>query len=147
MQVLNPNEPLRTAYVNKLRSATGLPVWAKKLPKGTNPEQYILISSQPKLPTETSKNLTEAPLTANRFEWLARITVEIVSVWDIGVAKPVSNDTVEAKVLTAVYEGLEVAGWRVKSYDVIDSIDLDFDTDRQSIERKIITFQHWLCQE
>jgi|GEM_PF-3108160 len=147
--VTNPNKPLRTAYVNKLRTATNLPVYAMLLPKDIKPvpKQYVLISSQTKNITEESKNLTGAPLEANKFEWLCTITIDINYVSENGFAKPEKNDGIEELIVAAIQEGIQVSGFTVKSYQFFSSVDLDIATQTQYIERRMVTYQHWLCQQ
>lgn len=148
MQTANPNEPLRAAYIAKLNEATGLPIWAKLKPKNTpNEGQYLLIQAQTKNRTEISKNIQGAVHVANNFEWRSTINVEIININASGYAKPSVNDAVEQQVTNAIYAGLQVDGFQVKSYDLTNSIDLDISTDDLYIERRVITFEHWLCQE
>lgn len=149
MSILNPNEPLRAAYVSKIKAALGtIPVWAKKLPKDKpNADQYVLIMSQTKRRTEEYKSLGEEPLVANKFEWLCTINIDINNINQAGFAKPMNNDNVEETIINAIQSGITVPGFSVKSYDFIDSNDLDVETATQSIERRVITYQHWLCQE
>lgn len=145
--MLNPNEPLRAAYVEAIQTATGLQVWAKKVPKDVViPDQYIIINSQSKTLTEEYKNLSAPPLVANKFEWLCTITLDLYNINLAGFGDPAINDAIEALVISAVQDGIEVDGFEVKSYSFIDSIDLDIETDTQSIERRVVTYQHWLCQ-
>lgn len=145
----NPNEPLRQAYVNLLREATNLPVYAKMLPKDINPHpaQYIIVSSQTKNITERSKNLKGAIAVVDKFEWDCTIVVDINSVSLAGNSKPEKNDRIEQIVTDAIHSGINVNGFDVKSYDIVQSTDLDIQTPTQFIERKIITFNHWLCQQ
>jgi hypothetical protein len=137
MALLNPNAPLRNAYLTAW-AATGLPVWAKKVPKSAViPKQYILITSQTKQRTEVSKDC---------FEWLCQIVVDIIYVGAAGYASPIKNDDIEEIGVNAIQAGIVVAGFDVKSYDFIQSLDLDIETDTQSIERRVITYEHWLQQ-
>lgn len=145
----NPNKPLRQAYVTLLREATNLPVYAKMLPKDINPPpaQYIIINNQPKNETEPSKNLKGVRPAINKNEWDCFIEVDINAVSLTGYAKPEKNDQVEELVLNAVKNELNVPGFDVKSAVLFQSTDLDIQTQTQFIERKIITFNHWLCQQ
>jgi len=147
MPILNPNEPLRAAYVAAMELATGLPVWAKKVPKDTEiPQQYIIVSTQTKNRIEEYKNLEAFPLVANKFEWQCSITIDLYNVNMSGFGNPAVNDEVEQQVVDVIQSGIEVDGFHVKSYEFFGSVDLDIETDTQSIERRVITYQHWLWQ-
>ena len=133
----NPNKYLRTAYVQGLPAyVNGIPVFVKKVPKSANPpSQYILITSQTKNQTAIGKDC---------FEWLCEIVVDCIYSGPAGFAAPVNNDDVEENVQSFVLSGVEMPGWQVKSNDFIGSIDMDAETPTQSIERRVLTFQHWV---
>jgi len=140
MPILNPDKYLRTAYVDALRPAlTGVNVWAKKIPKDVTPlpKRYVLITSQTKSRTEVSKGC---------YEWLCSIMVDVFNVNVAGYAKPENNDDYEEIIIDTIESGIVVPFFQVKSYDFIDSIDLDIETPAQSLERRVIVYQHWLCQ-
>lgn len=137
MNYLDPNTALRVAYLNAL-SGVGIPGWAKKVPKNvTIPSNYFLVHSQTLNPTERCKE---------NFEWLCSIVVDIIYAGPAGYASPVQTENIEAKIFTAIEAGIIVAGFDVKSIRFIDSVNLDEETPTQSIERRVITYQHWLCQ-
>jgi hypothetical protein len=138
MAQLNPNLPLRTAYIQGLPGYVTVPVWAKKVPKNVQvPSQYILITSQTKQPTAEGKDC---------FEWLCTVVVDCIFAGVAGFAAPINGDLMEEKVCQFVFDGVEMSGWQVKSNDFIQSVDLDVETPTQSIERRVITFQHWINQ-
>lgn len=139
MIYLDPNTPLRAAYITALAAVLNVPGWAKKVPKNANPipANYFLVHSQTLNPTERCKE---------SFEWLCSIVVDIIYAGPSGYASPVQTETLEAGVFTAVENGIVVPGFDVKSIRFIDSINLDEETPTQSIERRVITYQHWLCQ-
>lgn len=137
----SPNEPLRKAYIQAIATAlAGIPVWAKKIPKNVTPvpSLYILIISQEKQRTAIGKDC---------WEWLCQITLDITYVNPQGYSDTVKIDDVEAAVITAVEAGINVEGFMVKSVDLVNSSDLDTETPTQSIERRILIYEHWLCQE
>lgn len=138
MDYLNPNTALRTAYLAAL-AGIGIPGWAKKIPKDIKPipDQYYLVTSQTLNPTERKKDC---------FEWLCTIVIDVIFVGPAGYVSPVKTEDIEAKVITAVENGINVIGFDVKSIEFIDSVNLDEETESQSIERRAITYQHWLCQ-
>lgn len=138
MNYLDPNTALRSAYLSAL-SGIGIPGWAKKVPKNITPipVNYFLVTSQTLNPTERSKDC---------FEWLCSIVIDVIYAGAAGYANPVQTETIEAQIITAIEAGITVEGFDVKSIRFIDSINLDEETDTQSIERRVITYQHWLCQ-
>lgn len=138
MYRINPKKYVRKAFIDLLKTATGLNVWDKKYPKNTTvPNQYILISSQILNQTEESKE---------DFEWLMQTVVDIYFIDEAGYASTVTNDDVEEIVNSAILNGIEVLYFDVKETHLIDSLDLNIETPTKSIYRRVITFQHWLQQ-
>ena len=139
MNSLNPNKYVRTAYINALKLATGLQVWHKKVPKTVTviPKNYILLDSQTK--NETVKAKTDY------FEWLVTLDVHIFNYNLKGYTDTVVVDDIEEKVIKTVkIDGVTIANFSNKNVDILDSIDLDLETDTNSIDRRIIKFEHWL---
>ena len=135
--MLTPNTPLRIAYLNAL-AGIGVPVYAKKIPKDVKiPLNFIILNAQLLKRTEVSKN---------SWEWLCAINVDITYNGVTGFASPVQTEIVEQAVLTAIEGGITVPGFFVKSTVLFNSLSMDAETPTQSIERRIITYQHWLCQ-
>lgn len=139
MNSLNPNKYIRTAYINALRTATGLQVWHKKLPKSVKPipPQYIILDSQTK--NETVKAKTDY------FEWLCTLDVHIMNYNDKGFTNTTIVDDIEEKVIEVIkLDGVTIANFSNKNVDILDSMDLDLETDTNSIDRRVIKFEHWL---
>lgn len=128
---------MRGAYVTALAVATGVPVWSKKVPKDVDPIplKYILITSQTKNRTEVDKD---------GFEWLCTITVDIYNVNEAGYSSIVNLDDIEENVINTIEEEIQIPGFITKSTVLFDSRDLETETASQSIERRILTYQHWL---
>lgn len=135
----SPDTPLRVAYINAIKAVNPtLPVWAKKVPKGvTVPNLYVLISSQSKNATERSKDC---------WEWLCTINIDIFYKNLQGYSDTVKVDNAEAQVIIAIENGINVQGFSVKSINLLDSNDLDIETPTESIERRVLTYEHWICQ-
>lgn len=143
--MVNPNEYIRTGYITAF-AGINVPVWAKKVPKDKTPTPltYILLHSQTKNPTAEDKDTQdEGDIEGDGPEWLCTIVVDIVSIREAGYSKPKILDDLEEQVLNAVRK-LKVPGFIVKSTELVDSTDLDSDTNSQTIERRILTYQHWL---
>lgn len=131
----NPNENIRIAHIDAF-APIGIPVWAKKVPKDeTIPPLYILINSQ-------SKNLTAVD--KDGFEWLCTITFDITSLREPGYSKPVLLDDVEQQMITIIETEILIPDFINKEHALIDSRDLDSETESQSIERRILTYQYWV---
>lgn len=138
MIYIDSNTALRNGYLAALIPALGIPGWAKKVPVSeTVPVQYFLIHSQTLNTTERSKDC---------FEWLCSIVVDVIYSGPPGFASPIKTETLEAAVITLVEAGIIVQGFDLKSQEFQGSINLDEETPTQSIERRVITYQHWLCQ-
>lgn len=132
----NPNTSIRTALIAALNGIA--PVYVKKVPKsGTIPDQYILINSQTKDPTERSKC---------GFEWLCTVNIEMINLNTSGYANPIRNDAVEGQIIAIIEAGLEFDGFYNKEWLFINSIDLDTETQTQSIERRVLTYQFWVWE-
>lgn len=135
--MVNPNKHIRIAYRNVL-SDIGVPVWTNKVPKTVKPTptKYVLITSQTKNETEKCKD---------GFEWLCTVTLDITSVLNKGQSDLDILDDIEEIILTRIDEDLPVmGGFVVKSADIVESRDIDFETDSQSVERRILIYEHWL---
>lgn len=136
--LISPDKYIRKAYIEALANA-GVPVYAKKVPIDKNiPQKYILLSTQTKQRTATSKD--------DRWEWLTQITIDIVFVGAKGISQTDKVDDVEGLVIEAIENGITVEGFAVKSTDLLNSQPLDDETPTQSIERRILIYEHWLCQ-
>lgn len=131
----NPNKPIRTAYITAF-SALGVPVWAKKVPKGvTIPQVYVLLHSQTKNTTAEDKD---------SFEWLCTMVVDIVSRREAGYSKPEILDDLEEQINEIIFEEIPIPYFINKETSLVDSRDIDTETTTHSIERRLITFQHWV---
>lgn len=137
--MINPDRYLRTAYVTALKSATGLPVYAKSVPAGTTEKKYIILDSQSKSQTVKAK--------VNYFEWLARINVNIYSINDAGNFSPINTDDIEQIVLNVVLGGVQIYGFNNKNTDLISTQDLSLNFASKAVDRKLLIFEHWLSEK
>jgi len=139
MNTLNPNKYIRQAYIQALSVATGLNVWHKKVPKTVNPipKQYLLLDSQTKNETVKAK--------LDYFEWLATLDLQIYNYNPKGFTDTEKVDNIEEIVIETIrVNGISIPNFSNKNVDILDSIDLDLETDTNSIDRRIIKFEHWL---
>lgn len=133
--IKNPNKPIRIALVSLLSGATGLLVKTKKIPKNTTiPPKYILLINQSKRRTATAKDC---------FEWDCTISIDITYNNPQGYSNTDQIDDTEELVLNAVKDNFVLPGWQVMDILLIDSTDLDDETDTQSVERRILTYSFW----
>lgn len=133
--MVNPNKHIRTAY-RQVLSDIGVPVWSVKVPKNIKkPIKYVLITSQSK--NETAKDKCG-------HEWLCTVTLNIFSIRNQGDSDLDILDDIEEKILSRIDDEIPVDHFVVKSADLVESLDDTFDTASQSIERRIMIFEHWL---
>lgn len=139
--MLNPDRYLRTAYSLALEQATQIPVFAKSIPAGLSPspKRYIVMDSQSKSQTVKAK--------VNYFEWLARININIYSINDAGNFAPIFTDDIEQIVLNTILPGIQVDGFYNKNTDLVSTQDLGLDFKGKSVDRKLLIFEHWLCEK
>lgn len=137
--MINPDSHVRTAYVQALKTATGLPVFAKVLPSGSKATQYIILDSQSKSQTVDAK--------VDYFEWLCRININIYNINPAGIYKPIETDNIEQIVLNTVLPGISIDGFHNKNTDIIESQDLSLEYPTASVDRKLIVFEHWICEK
>lgn len=131
----NPNTPIRAAYVQALRSATGLNVWGKRVPKSVQiPQKYIIIGTQTKQRFAVSKQC---------WEWICQVVVDINYVNPQGFSDTAELDAMEEMVLNAI-ENIEITGFNVKFTRFLGQTPLDAEMPTQSIERSILMYEHWL---
>lgn len=142
----NPNIPVRTALISAIKTATGLDVWHKKVPKDITPlpAKYILLQNQSKLQTEISKDC---------WEWQSTISIDITYINPAGFSNTVQLDNTENQIMNVLIPDnfidfdaprLDIPNWFVKDIKILDSTDLDAETSTQSIERRILTIIIWL---
>lgn len=134
--VINPDRNLRVAYLDIIQDL-GIPVWANKVPVDEpTPPLYVLITTQTKQQTAISKTC---------WEWLNQITIDIVSVHDTGDSNTEAVENIEQGVINAVESaGFAVLGFSVKSKRIVESRPLNIELPTQSIERRILIYEHWL---
>ncbi|NGM63505.1 hypothetical protein G5B30_16470 [Sphingobacterium sp. SGG-5] len=135
--MINPNKYIRDAWISAFKTATGLRVWGKLVPKDVNPipNRYILISSQSKNRFAVAKDC---------YEWLCTINVEIINITPQGFVKTVTVDDIEETILNTVEIGITVPGFTVKLVRLAGPpVDMDIDTETEMIERRIISYELW----
>jgi len=139
MPTSNPSKYIRAAYIARLKSITGLNVWDKLVPKNiTQPTMYIILDGQAKNETVNAKG--------EYFEWLSTIDVNIYRINEKGYSAGASIDDIEEQVLNAIRFGVPIAGFSNKNTKIIESMTLDAETTTQSIDRRVIKFEHWVCE-
>ncbi len=134
----NPDKYLREGYLTALQDQ-GLTVYNKTIPLDTipDPNGYILIESQSKSTTERSKT---------EFEWNSRITLHIIKVNTRGYSTTTSVDDMEEKCINAVESGILVNNFYLKSTYQIESMNLDMTDKTNTIERRVLIYEHWLSE-
>jgi hypothetical protein len=144
---MNPDKYIRKAYIDGLSLLTGLPAYHKRLPVDIYPlpSMYILITTQTKNESGTKGKQLSTSLSAFRLtEWMCSITIEIIRVNERSFGSYASVEDVEEQIIDWVRTQLQVPEFYVKETELVDSISLDIDTDTVSMDRKVLTFQHWV---
>lgn len=135
----NPDKYVREGYLAALTDQ-GLVAYNKTIPVDTipDPQGYVLIESQSKNTTERSKT---------EFEWISRITLHIVKVNVRGYSTTTSVDDMEEKCINAVESGILVNNFYLKSTYLIESMNLDMTDKTNTIERRVLIYEHWLSEK
>lgn len=135
----NPDKYIRAAYISAISNATGLPVYDAGIPISVEdlPDKYYLIGTQTKAPRAESKY---------GWEWSCTVEVHCVFVNAKGYNSGSAVDDMEEAVLSTGMS-LVVPEFRSIQTDFIDSIRLDMETQTNTINRKIVVYQHWLNME
>ena len=143
MTILNPDKNIRIAYIQALQAATGLKVWHRKVPKNISPipPKYIILDTQSKNETVVSKNNEERE---TYFEWLVTLDVNIYNVNQVGYSNADVVDDLEQIIISVIRQGIDIPNFSNKNTNILESQDLSADTTTQSIDRKMIKFEHWL---
>ena len=134
----NPNKYIRKAWISALKTATGIDVWGKLVPKDVNPTplKYILISSQSKNRFAVAKDC---------YEWICTINVDVINITPQGFVSTVTVDDIEETILNTVESGISVSGFTVKVVRLAGPpVDMDIDTETEMIERRILSYELWL---
>lgn len=135
----NPSKPLRTAYIQALKAATGLPVFYKLLPAGNKATEYILLDSMSKSRIIRAK--------VDYYEWQVRINVNIYSIRPAGTSNQGRVDDIEEIVRETIGDALPVEGWYNKNTDEVSQQDLSTVGQTTFTDRSLIIFEHWLCEK
>lgn len=144
MYQYDPDPVLRTAYIAALSNfIEGVPIYVDLVPKSAGtPLLYILITSQTTVRTNVSKptNLSDP---SDNFGWLSSIVFDVQNVSQAGFSNPGPVDYVIGQIVN-VAENLMIDGWAVKSRVFVQSRPLNVATATNFINRKVLTYQHWL---
>lgn len=138
MAYLNPNKYLRGGIVTALKTVTGLDVWHNRVPISVKPipKKYIILDSQTKNEYARGKTC---------FEWMCTIDVNIYNINTLGNSSAVQVDDIEQQVINTIKgNNFTVANFHVKNVDILESIEMDFDTTTESVDRRMIKFDIWL---
>lgn len=139
--IYSPEKPLRTAYIAALKTATGLDIFADLVPKSAGtPTAYILITSQTKTRTAVAKPTDSL---SDNFDWLASIVFDIQYLSPSGFSNPGAVEDIEQQVIN-VAETVLVPGWAIKSRVQVQSTSLNINTATNFINRRVLTYQHWM---
>lgn len=135
----NPNKYLRKGYLTALTDQ-GLTAYNKDIPVNTDPIPgvYVLIESQSKQTTERSKE---------DFEWNCKIILHIIKVNQRGYVTTTEVDDAEEKCINAVENGILVDNFYLKSAYLIESMNLDMIDKTNTIERRVLIYEHWLSEK
>lgn len=135
----NPDKYIRQAYL-QLLTDLAITAYNKDVPPDVNPlpSDYVLIESQSKTTTERSKT---------EFEWLCRVTLHIIHISDRGYTATTFVDDTEEQCITAIEAGFDVPFFYLKSISLIDSINLDLTDKTNTIERRVLIYEHWVSEK
>ncbi len=145
MNTLNPSKYIRVAYIQALEVATGVKVWHRMVPKNVSPipSAYIILDSQTKNETVNAKP-SEGSEGGTYFEWSTTIDVNIYRINEKGYSSAAIVDDLEQIVINVIRSGVIVPNFRNKDTRILESISLDAETSTQSIDRRVVKFEHWL---
>ena len=135
----NPSKPLRTAYIQALKTATGLPVYYKLLPSGSTDKEYILLDSMSKSRIVKAK--------VDYYEWQVRVNVNIYSIRPAGTSNQGRVDDIEETVRETIGTALPVVGWYNKNTDEVSQQDLSTVGQTTFTDRSSVIFEHWLTEK
>lgn len=135
----NPSKPLRTAYIQALKLATGLPVHYKVLPSGSTAKEYILLDSMSKSRIVRAK--------VDYYEWQVRVNVNIYSIRPAGTSNQGIVDDIEETVRNTIGTALPIDGWYNKNTDEIEQQDLSTIGQTTFTDRSLIIFEHWVTEK
>lgn len=136
----NPDKPLRTSYATAIM-AVGIQAFADLIPEQVStPSSYILIHSQSKVRTAVAKPTDSV---SDNFNFIATIVFDINVISPSGFANPGEADDIE-EVIINLAENITVNGWAIKSRVFVQSLPLPVKTATNYINRKVVTYQHWM---
>lgn len=137
---LNPDKYIRAAILGVLE-ASEIPAWHKKIPKNVAeiPSSYVLLHSQTKRPTEIGKIC---------YDWSCSIVLDITSINSLGFTSAVTVDDIEEIILDKIspVDGkIQIENFSVVDVSLLDSTEMTLETGTDTIDRKVMVYNFWLC--
>jgi len=135
--MLNPDKYVREGYIADLEPLLGgVPIWDGGIPVDEpTPDVYVLITTQTKRPTERTKD---------GFEWMGTITLDIVSIRPPGTHNTAIVDDIEEILIERIEQEIDIPGFINNNTLFVDSVSLKDENASQSVDRKILIYEHWL---
>lgn len=132
----NPNKHIRGAWISGLKTATGLGVWSKEVPKSVMPVPitYILVTSQTKNRFGVAKDC---------YEWITTIAISIVHVLPQGFTSTETLDDIEETVMNLA-ETITIPGFRLRFTNLSESREMSASDETNFIEQRIIVYEQWV---
>lgn len=137
---------VRLAYISLIQSVTGLDCYDQSIPIDLQPlpDTYVLITTDNKNETSPGKPSISDLTAFNCTEINYATTVDIVSVSEKGFVSNVVVEDIETAIVNAIKTMLSVPGIMVKNTVLVNSQPLPVETPTSTVQRKVLSFQHWL---
>lgn len=140
---------LRKAHIDLILSTLGITGYDQSIPIDVVPlpNRYALVTSVNNQNTLGAKPYSDDNMAYRHTEIQSFINVDIVDVNDFGFASNAWVDWASEVYENAVRRQLVVDGYSVKETAKTNEVPLPVTTDTLSIQRIVMTFEHWLAKK
>lgn len=140
---------LRKAHIELVTATLGIAAYDQGIPLDLTqlPKRYAIVTAVNSQPTLGAKPVPADNMAYRQSETQAFIAVDIIDVNDFGFA---SNQWIEWACETyddTARRQLVVPGYSVKQTIKSSEVPLPVETPTQSIQRTVITFEHWIAKK
>lgn len=123
---------IRSGIIKTLGNST--PIYNKVVPLTNQPTSYILIINQ---------SLQEYERAKGCYEYSSQFTLDVVVKAPLNGDNTVLLDDICARIDTDI-RNLSIPNYKLKNIELVGTVDNDFNTANNTINRRLLTYDLWL---
>jgi len=139
---------LRKSYLEILTPLLGIVGFDTSIPIDYDPlpTEYFLVSDVTRTPTQYGKGNSSTVTAFRQSENRIFMNVDICVINELGFHSSLSVENIIEVVIDAISTSLNPDGYYVKETKVVNTVPLHIVTDTQNIQRKVVSFEHWISK-